>query len=301
MKRLLPIGFLLVLLACSEQPKETTPAPEEAAPVEDNAELKALHDNDQKDRKAGEIDWAVVNKRDSARRVRVYEMLDQDLVRTANDYYHAAMVFQHGLDSVSYGMAVKLMRTAVEMDTSMNKWLLAAAIDRDLLSRNKPQIYGTQYSRPNGKWVLSEMDTTQVTDEERKAYGVPALAQQRARVKQMNLKTLYERWTEVQSVDEILEFIRKEQATESEYDVSEDGINRFGYQLMDADNMDGALSVLKLNTELFPEGFNTYDSYGECLLKMGRTEEALAAYRKSLELNPDNSHAARVIAENSSS
>ena len=55
------------------------------------------------------------------------------------------MIFQHGRDYVAYGMAVQLMRKFIELDSTANKWLLIAAIDRELLSRNKPQIYGTQY------------------------------------------------------------------------------------------------------------------------------------------------------------
>jgi hypothetical protein len=34
------------------------------------------------------------------------------------------------------------MKKAIELDPTINKWLLAAAIDRDLMSRSKSQIYG---------------------------------------------------------------------------------------------------------------------------------------------------------------
>ena len=44
------------------------------------------------------------------------------------------MIFQHGADSSAFGMAVKHMRKAIKKDTTLNKWLLTAAIDRDLLS-----------------------------------------------------------------------------------------------------------------------------------------------------------------------
>ena len=49
--------------------------------------------------------------------------------------------------------------------------------------------------------------------------------------------------------------------------------------------------------KLYPEGFNTYDSYGECLVKVGKVEDGVAAYKKSLELNPNNDNAKKVIAE----
>lgn len=105
--------------------------------TKDNQELRALHQADQSDR-VGKVDWRQVSQRDQERRRRVYELLEANLVRTAKDHSHAAMIFQHGGDTVSSGMAVKLMRKAVALDPSIDKWLLAAAIDRDLLGRGQP-------------------------------------------------------------------------------------------------------------------------------------------------------------------
>ena len=79
------------------------------------------------------------------------------------------------------------MRKSLKLDSTANKWLLAAAIDRDLLSRNKPQIYGTQYWKMKDRpWELRKIDTTKISDAERIEYGVKTLAQQREKVKQMN-------------------------------------------------------------------------------------------------------------------
>lgn len=291
------VGLIALLAACNTQPEKAAEQPTETnEPIEDNAELMELHDNDQLDRKKSEVDWDIVNQRDSARRQRVYEMLEANKVRTAKDHYHAAMVFQHGHDSVAYGMAVKLIKTAVEMDSTINKWLFAAATDRYLLSIGKPQIYGTQFGRQGDEpWSLSELDSTQITDEERMEHGVPPLNQLKERVRKMNLRTLSMLLAEEKSVDEIIAFIQSEDREQSNYDLSESGINSFGYQLMADERLEDALQILKLNTELFPEGFNTYDSYGECLLLIGRIDEGIEAYRKSLELNPENTHAADLI------
>jgi len=87
----------------------------------DNEELKTLYKEDQSDRTAGNIDWELVSKRDKERRVRVNELLKSNLVRTSKDYSNAAMIFQHGGDTTSSGMAVKLMKKAIELDPSMNK------------------------------------------------------------------------------------------------------------------------------------------------------------------------------------
>ena len=56
------------------------------------------------------------------------------------------MIFEHGSNPVAYGMAVQTMRKVIELNPEADKWLLAAAIDRDLVSRGKPQVYGTQSS-----------------------------------------------------------------------------------------------------------------------------------------------------------
>lgn len=295
----LPI-IISLAFACTGPEEKAAPELAKEVPITDNQELIEIYENDQSDRLSRPIDWSIVSKRDSLREVRVYELLDAGKVRTSTDFHNAAMVFQHGGDSVAYGMAVKLMRKSIEMDSTMNKWLLAAAIDRNLLSRNKPQIYGTQFNRKNSNepWKQSEMDTTQVTDAERKEHRVETLAEQRIKLKRMNSRKLSELTAEGQTIDEIIAFIREEQDKESKFDLSEDAINSFGYTLMAQEKMEEALKILKLNTELFPEGFNTWDSYGECLLELDRKEEAIAAYTKSLELNPENENAEEVIKEN---
>jgi tetratricopeptide (TPR) repeat protein len=93
------------------------------------------------------------------------------------------------------------------------------------------------------------------------------------------------------STDEIIEIIKNQDNDKANYDISENQINRLGYLLMRQEKNQDALKIFKLNTELYPNGFNTYDSYGECLLKLGDTENGIKAYQKSLELNPDNTDA----------
>ena len=98
-------------------------------------------------------------------------------------------------------------------------------------------------------------------------------------------------------IDEIVIFCKEEDLKNSEYDLSQSGINRFGYQLMGEGNDKDALKIFKLNTELYPNGANTYDSYGECLLKLGLKEEGIKAYKRSLKLDPKNLNAKRVLEE----
>jgi len=267
--------------------------------IKSNEELREIYKADQADRQSGNIDWLLVSKRDKQRKERVYELLDSNLVRTAEDYANAAMIFQHGGDTIASGMAVKLMRKAVELDSSRSKWLLAAAIDRDLMRRGKPQIYGTQYRKMSADepWELYELDSTKIRDEERREYGVETLVEQSEKLRIMNKKKLNELLELRKSTDDIIKFVKSADLQNSEFNLSERGINSFGYQLMGEGKNEDALKIFKLNTELYSDGFNTYDSYGECLVKLGKTKEGIVAYKKSLELNPNNDNAKKVLEE----
>lgn len=292
MKKIVFGILLFATFSCNQDGKK------ENEVIKDNEELVEIYKADQADRQSQPIDWTVVSKRDSIREVRIYELLDSNKVRTSLDYHNAAMIFQHGGDSVAYGMAVKLMKKSIELDSTANKWLLAAAIDRYLLSKGEPQIYGTQYWKMKDQpWELRQIDTTKITDAERIEYGVETLAQQREKVKLMNSIKLIELINEGKTVDEIVAFIKQDDIQKSKYDLSENGINNFGYQIMGQGQKEEALKIFKLNTELYPNGFNTFDSYGECLLALGDKENAIIAYKKSLELNPKNKNAEKVLME----
>jgi tetratricopeptide (TPR) repeat protein len=263
-----------------------------------NIELQRMYNEDQAARMVKEIDWLVLTKQDRERQNRVYELIKARQIVTGKDYYNSAMIFQHGADSIAFAMAVRHMRKAIELDTNINKWLLAAAIDRDLLSRNKPQIYGTQYSRMNReKWKRSRIDTTQVTDKERKYYNVETLAEQLAKERNLNLEPISAFYSKSNSIQETIQFIRseKQKGINSTYNTSETELNSFGYELMNAKKEKEALELFTLNSILYPNGFNTFDSLGECLLLLGKKEEAIEAYKKSLELNPKNENAGKII------
>jgi CubicO group peptidase (beta-lactamase class C family) len=72
-------------------------------------------------------------------------------------------------------------------------------------------------------------------------------------------------------------------------------VNNVGYQLLQSEQTDPALAVFELNTQLFAEAFNTWDSLGEAYMLAGRGEEAIRHYRRSLELNPENANATAMI------
>ncbi len=272
------------------------------AQTQNNAELQKMYDEDQRSRMVSNIDWKVLSEQDRMREKRVYELIAEGKVVTGKDHYNTAMIFQHGTDTVASRMAVTHMRKALALDPTINKWLLAAAVDRDLMRRGQPQIYGTQYTKDQttgGKWKRYTIDSTKVTDEERQSYGVETLAGQRIKEHNLNLASLTDFYKTSQSIDKTIELIKSEhqKGNKSAYNVDQSAINTFGYQLMHVHEYENALKVFKLNTTLYPTGFNTFDSYGECLLKLNRKSEAMEAYKKSLELNPKNENARKVIAQ----
>ncbi len=85
------------------------------------------------------------------------------------------------------------------------------------------------------------------------------------------------------------------------YYLSEDDMNELGLQMLYAATFDHrkefALEVLKQNILLFPDSFNTYDSYGEALANVGKKEEAIEMYKKSIDINPKNKGGKKAIEE----
>ena len=72
------------------------------------------------------------------------------------------------------------------------------------------------------------------------------------------------------------------------YPMNEKELNGMCYDMLDDGYTAEALEALKINTFLFPDSWNAYDSYAEVLAKIGKKEEAIAMYKKSIAINPGN-------------
>ncbi|MGD9346115.1 MAG: alpha/beta hydrolase-fold protein [Candidatus Aminicenantes bacterium] len=75
----------------------------------------------------------------------------------------------------------------------------------------------------------------------------------------------------------------------------ESEFNALGYRLMGTERMKDAVAVFKLNVELYPDSWNAYDSLAEAYMNSGDNEKALINYKKSLELNPENTNAKEML------
>jgi len=89
----------------------------------------------------------------------------------------------------------------------------------------------------------------------------------------------------------------KEHQDLDDYYISEQELIVAGYRMLQAGNAKDAAEVFKLSTEVFPNKDNPYDSYAEALMTLGKYDEAVKNYKKSLELNPNNNNAKKMLIE----
>jgi cytochrome c-type biogenesis protein CcmH/NrfG len=72
-------------------------------------------------------------------------------------------------------------------------------------------------------------------------------------------------------------------------------LNDLGYHALEKKDFAGAISILKVNAEMFPESSNAYDSLGDAYAAAGDTANAVASLETSLRLDPKNEHAAKLL------
>ncbi len=69
-----------------------------------------------------------------------------------------------------------------------------------------------------------------------------------------------------------------------------DQLNSVAYELAGLGHVNEALTLLQIATELYPTVANLYDSMGEFYLKSEQKDQAVASFRKALELDPSLKH-----------
>lgn len=144
-----------------------------------NAEMTALFDADQADRRGPAMDWSAVGPADNARRARTQQLLDAGALASGEDFYHAAFIFQHGGDAASYLKAHALATAAAARGYRAAGWISAATLDRYLQAIDRPQVFGTQFQTgKDAKTTQGEYDRTLISDALRSVLGVPSLADQ---------------------------------------------------------------------------------------------------------------------------
>ena len=77
--------------------------------------------------------------------------------------------------------------------------------------------------------------------------------------------------------------------------ITEADINQLGYHFLQGGQALLAIATFEANVAAFPESANVYDSLGEAQMETGRNEAAVANYRKSLQLDPENRNAVDML------
>lgn len=77
--------------------------------------------------------------------------------------------------------------------------------------------------------------------------------------------------------------------------LSQPYINRLGYRFLKIKENKKAIDIFKVNTILYPESSDVYDSLGEAYLAAGDKKQAKINYLLSLKLDPKNTNAAKII------
>jgi hypothetical protein len=154
-----------------------------------NAELFSLYNADRQEHasqaKVNTPEYKAMRTRDFQRRERVREIVTQNESLSAEDYFHAAWVMNHGDTQEDAQHAHSLALRSSELGHRPARWLAAASYDRWLLYQGKPQKYGTNYIYDGNQDRLWDVDPS-TTDADRAAWDVPPLAEQLRKAEQAN-------------------------------------------------------------------------------------------------------------------
>jgi|GEM_PF-297273 len=105
-----------------------------------------------------------------------------------------------------------------------------------------------------------------------------------------------EKTIEESGIDAALElFHAKKTGPAKDFHIDEKQFNDLGYQLLNEGKVREAVEILKLNTAVFPNSWNVYDSLAEAYMENKNIPSAVTNFKKSLELNPENQNAVNML------
>ncbi|MBU8871450.1 MAG: MBL fold metallo-hydrolase [Gemmatimonadales bacterium] len=147
---------------------------------------------------------------------------------------------------------------------------LQGLLTANLLDTRFPELSGSPgCSQGNNATTIGEMWIT-VSDQESAAEA---------------LYELIDKGTDEAAIRKI---VAQRDSGSSSHFFLENQINVLGYRFLQGEKAEQAAAMFKINVELFPESWNVYDSLGEALFACGDRDAAVAAYEKSLQLNPES-------------
>ena len=85
--------------------------------------------------------------------------------------------------------------------------------------------------------------------------------------------------------------LKKKYYDRGAYDFGEGSLNGFGYEILGKNDPPSAIQVFQLNTQIYPQSANVWDSLAEAYMKLGDRQKARENYEKALTLDPKNENA----------
>ena len=185
-----PIGGLIKLVAASavlvtSQMAAQNPAPATRPVAPNNPELEQIYKEDQAERASGVKPGPDAAQRDRERLRRTAALIEAGKAQTADDYFHAAQVYNHGTTAEDYLRSHELAVLAAAKGNRMALFLSAASLDRFLREIGRPQVFGTQYNRRDNLATIEPFDRS-MSDNLRVEFGVPRLKELDARLAERN-------------------------------------------------------------------------------------------------------------------
>ncbi|MDN5210501.1 hypothetical protein QQ020_00540 [Fulvivirgaceae bacterium BMA12] len=140
--------------------------------------LKILFDEDQYECMNQPLDgtpeYKALRARCKHRISQVKEIIKSSSNFSGEDYFNACIIFMHGDCPDDFRQAYHLALKSVDLNYEGAKRFAAAAYDRWLMYRGKPQKFGLQYVPDGVRFRLWDV-APETTDEERAEWDVPTL------------------------------------------------------------------------------------------------------------------------------
>ena len=132
-------------------------------------------------------DVEAMRKNIDRRAVRVRKLVEDEQVGTGEDSFRAAVILSKSERLEDIALAQELALRAYEDGIEPGIEVVAHCMDKQLMMKRRPQLFGTQVvmDPETGKWRLWDLDPS-TTDAKRDAFNIPPLHVLQERVEMQN-------------------------------------------------------------------------------------------------------------------
>jgi len=114
----------------------------------DESVIASLAEQDQDDRaeylkSPTPENWRYVTERDKLRRVRIVEIMQEEKLSTADDYFNAGLIMIHGISTEEFILSHVFAMAAMAKGHPAAAWLSAVTLDSLMQSLEQDQVFDT--------------------------------------------------------------------------------------------------------------------------------------------------------------